>query len=194
MAVPRGPALRPVRPRARGRDHPRAAVPSQLHQELPYSITVETEGWAEARGRQRGADRPDDLRRCATARSRSCSARAASSSRRSARRRAQELERLLDTPRPPVPVRQGARELARRPRALPRDGARLRALSSGPPSAANGLQQGAANGPLVRQPHRPRPAGPCRPSPTIAGESPRARGLPDNDRVNTPTTCRPGAA
>ena len=34
----------------------------RLHQELPYSITVETEGWAEAPDGSEVRDRPDDLR------------------------------------------------------------------------------------------------------------------------------------
>ena len=48
----------------------------RLHQELPYAATVETDEWKRAEGRL-GAHRADHLRRRATARRRSSSARAA---------------------------------------------------------------------------------------------------------------------
>ena len=47
----------------------------RLHDELPYATTVETEKWEETQGRL-GEDRPDHLCRSATARRRSCWARA----------------------------------------------------------------------------------------------------------------------
>ncbi len=99
----------------------------RLHQELPYSITVETEGWAEIRGRPRGPHRPDHLRPARqpeTDPDRQEGPAAQGAGRGIAPRARADPGKA----RAPVPVRQGARELARRSRALPRDGPGLRAL------------------------------------------------------------------
>ena len=66
----------------------------------------------------------------ATARRRSCSASAAPGSRRSAKPRASELARTAGRAGPPVPARQGRRELGRKPRDLRGDRAGLGAVKS----------------------------------------------------------------
>ena len=95
----------------------------RLHQELPYASHVETEGWEERKDGTR-AHRAGDLRR----------ARQPEEDRaRQGRRhdqgdqpgRAQGDRRHTRAAGPPLPLRQGARELGRRPGALPRNGAGL---------------------------------------------------------------------
>ena len=99
--LPEGPWLFPedqlsdLSQRAMAAELTREQLFAQLHQELPYSLTVETEGWAASEDGERGPDRSDDLCPARRARRRSCSARAASRSRRSARPRRKELEGML---------------------------------------------------------------------------------------------------
>ena len=61
VAVPRGPALRPVRPGAGGRDHPRADLPPPAPG-AALQHHGRDRGLGRGARRQRGADRPDDLR------------------------------------------------------------------------------------------------------------------------------------
>ena len=61
LAVPRGPALGPLRPGARRRDHPRADLPPPAPG-AALQRHGRDRGLGRGAGRQRGADRPDDLR------------------------------------------------------------------------------------------------------------------------------------
>ena len=92
----------------------------RLHQELPYHSTVETEVLAGTQGRL-GADRADDL----------CGARKPAQDRARQGRADHQGDRRARAPGDrrdhreagaPLPVREGARKLERRPRALPGDG------------------------------------------------------------------------
>ena len=93
----------------------------RLHQELPYQSTVETEAWKERRTARCASSRRSMS--SARASARSCSARAGRPSRRSAPRRGKEIAEIARGTGAPVPVREGARGLGRRPGALPGDGA-----------------------------------------------------------------------
>ena len=95
----------------------------QLHQELPYSLTVETESWAAAEdGSEIRIDQTIYVQRPSQkAIVLGKGGRQIKAVGQAAR---QELEQILATPGPPVPVRQGARALDRGPRAL--SGARHR--------------------------------------------------------------------
>ena len=142
LALPGGPALRPVEPRARGRDHARADLP-------PAAPGAALQHHRRDRGlgrERRTAARSGSTRRstsCATARRRSCSARRGQQLKAIGEAARQELERMLEQARPPVPVRQGARELAGRPRALPRDGpgAGVSACAPALPTTSAALRQ-----------------------------------------------------
>ena len=104
----------------------------QLHEEVPYALTVETEAWEEFKDGSAKVD-AGDLRRRATARRPSCSARAAAASRRCARRRRPSCRTMLERKVHLflfVKVRENWQE---DPRALPRDGAGFRKLAIHPP-------------------------------------------------------------
>ena len=93
----------------------------RLHDELPYQTTVETE-FLEGPARRLGAHRADDLRHARQPQEdRHRRGRAHAEGDRLGR--AQGDRRGQREQGAPVPVRQGARELARRSRALSRDGA-----------------------------------------------------------------------
>ena len=95
----------------------------RLHDELPYQATVETDSWKDlpdgdgarrADGVRHAGEPPQDRHR-----------RGRPDDQGDRRRRAQGHRRGARGERPSLPAREGARELARRPGALPRDGARL---------------------------------------------------------------------
>ena len=101
----------------------------RLHDELPYQTTVETE-FVEGPARRLGAHRADDLRHARQPQEdRHRRGRAHHQGDR--RRGAQGDRRGQRDAGASVPVRQGARELARRSRALPRDGAGVSRRNSG---------------------------------------------------------------
>ena len=97
----------------------------RLHDELPYRSTVETEKWTETKKGvridqtiyvERDSQRKIVLGKGgATIKAISMAAR-------------EEISRLIEKPVASIPVREGARELGRRPRALSRDGGRVSAL------------------------------------------------------------------
>jgi GTP-binding protein Era len=99
----------------------REQVYRSLHDELPYAITVETENWKDQKDGS-GPHRAGDLRRARQ-----------SEEDRAGRERAddqacrrfcpQDHGRTVRAPRAPVPVREGARGLGRRPRTLRSHGA-----------------------------------------------------------------------
>jgi len=92
----------------------------RLHQELPYRSTVETDQWKELR--RLGADRADDLCRARKpAQDRAWQGRTGHQGDRRARARG---NRAADREAgAPVPIRQGARGVGRRPGTLSRNGA-----------------------------------------------------------------------
>ncbi len=91
----------------------------RLHDELPYATTVETEKWEEKKDGS-AQDRPDHL--CAARRPEGHRAGQGRQGGQGHRRgRAPRDGRSVRPAHPSVPVRQGARELGRDPRALPRN-------------------------------------------------------------------------
>ena len=128
-AVPPGPWLFPedqlsdATERLIAAEVTREQVFLQLHDELPYASTVETESWEERRD---GSVRIEQViyverpsQRAIVLGDHGQRIKAIGAHARA------ELEAHAGAPRPPVPVRQGARELGRRSRALCRDRARL---------------------------------------------------------------------
>ena len=99
----------------------REKIYERLHEELPYRSTVETDQW-QARDGRLGAHRADDLRRAREpAEDRARQGRPDHQGDRPGGPQGHRRDRRGQGP--PLPVRQGARELGRRSRALPRDGA-----------------------------------------------------------------------
>ena len=94
----------------------------RLHDELPYQTTVETDQW---KTMPDGSARIEQTiyRRRATARRRSCIGEGGKTIKSHRLGGAQGHRGGGGPEGPPVPVREGARELGRRPRALSRDGA-----------------------------------------------------------------------
>ena len=94
----------------------------RLHDELPYQTTVETESWKDLPD---GSARIEQTiyRHAATATRRSCIGEGGRTLKAIGTAARKEIAEANETQGAPVPVRQGARELARRPRALSGDGA-----------------------------------------------------------------------
>ena len=149
-AIPEGPFFFPedqlsdLSDRSMAAEITREQVFLQLHQELPYGSTVETEGWE---GRRDGSVKiSQTIYRCDSQKA-ILSARKALRSRRSARVPPRARAPLRPA-RPSLPFRQGTRGLDRRPRALRRARPRLQCLAGRrTPRRCNGLIPASCSGP-----------------------------------------------
>jgi hypothetical protein len=119
VVLSRGPDFRPADAPARRRDHPRKAL-LRLHQELPYSSTVETEKWEEKKD---GSVRIEQVIYVERDSQKKIVLGEKGRPSRPSAGGAQGDRRNPRAEGAPVPVREGARELGRRPRALSRNGA-----------------------------------------------------------------------
>ena len=95
VAVSRGPALRPLRPRAGRRDHPRADLPPAAPG-AALQHHGRDRGLGGSAGRQRGPHRPDHLRPARQPEADPDRQEGPAAQGDRARRRAHELERILD--------------------------------------------------------------------------------------------------
>ena len=102
----------------------------RLHQELPYSSHVETEKWEEKKDGSVRIEQVIYVER--DSQKKIVLGHKGETITRHRPGRAQGARRDPRAEGAPVPVRQGARELGRRPRALPRDGAGISRLTVGP--------------------------------------------------------------
>ena len=99
----------------------------QLHEEVPYALTVETEAWEEFKD---GSAKVSQVVYVARDNQKAIVLGKGGSRIKQVREAAQTRARGdAGAQGAPVPVREGARELAGRPRALPRDGAGFRKLA-----------------------------------------------------------------
>ena len=98
----------------------REKIYERLHEELPYDSTVETDQWQERTDGSVRIEQTDLCRARQPAQDRARQGRPDHQGDLQAARK--EIAEIAETPGAPLPVREGARELGRRSRALPRDG------------------------------------------------------------------------